>query len=184
LHAQSKRLEPFVTLSDLASIGSLVSGVAVLVSLIYLALQVRQAEKNQRALMNQGTAARVSEAILALAQPPLAGLSARAQSGETDFSAEEINQLRLILRVALLSLQDALIQYRAGLVDHITFQNSTGALKSILCLPSYRAIWVRNRSSYAPEMAEFVDDRIAKTPRTEPIDLAVQFKADLAEIMR
>src|SRR5579862_4809924 len=50
-----------MTLADLASIGSLISGVAVLISLIYLALQVRQAEKNQRALMNQGTAARVSD---------------------------------------------------------------------------------------------------------------------------
>ena len=173
-----------MTLSDLASIGSLVSGVAVLISLIYLALQVRQAEKNQRALMNQGTAARVSEALLALAQPQFAGLSSRAQSGDTDFSAQEINQLRMILRVSLLSLQDALVQHRAGLVDHITFQNSTGAVRSILALPAYRAIWVRNRSSYAPEMAAFVDDLIAKTPRTEPIDLAVQFKADVAEIMR
>ena len=34
-----------MTLSDLASIGSLISGIAVLISLIYLSLQVRQAEK-------------------------------------------------------------------------------------------------------------------------------------------
>jgi hypothetical protein len=43
-----------MTLSDLASIGSLVSGVAVLVSLVYLSSQVRQTEKNQRALMESG----------------------------------------------------------------------------------------------------------------------------------
>jgi hypothetical protein len=173
-----------MTLSDLASIGSLVSGVAVLISLIYLALQVRQAERNQRALMNQGTAARVSEALLTLAQPPLAGLSARAVSGEIDFSAQEINQLRMILRVSLLSLQDGLVQHRAGLVDHITFQNSTGAVRAILALPAYRAIWLRNRSSYAPEMAAFVDELIANTPRATPVDLTVQFRADVAEIMR
>ena len=34
-----------MSLSDLASLGSFVSGVAVLVSLIYLALQVRQPKK-------------------------------------------------------------------------------------------------------------------------------------------
>ena len=43
-----------MNLSDVASIGSFVSGVAVLVSLVYLSLQVRQTERNQRALMNQG----------------------------------------------------------------------------------------------------------------------------------
>ena len=37
-----------MSLTDLASLGSFVSGVTVLISLIYLALQVRQAEKNDR----------------------------------------------------------------------------------------------------------------------------------------
>ncbi len=173
-----------MTLADLASIGSLISGVAVLISLIYLALQVRQAERNQRALMNQGTAARVSEAILALAQPSLAGLYTRAHGGEIDFSAQEINQLAMVLRVSLLSLQDALVQHRAGLVDHVTFQNSTGAVRAILAAPAFRAVWARNRSSYAPEMAGFVDDLIAKTPLAPQVDLAAQFKADVAEIVR
>ena len=37
-----------MSLSDVAAIGSLVSGVAVLVSLVYLSLQVKQAERNQQ----------------------------------------------------------------------------------------------------------------------------------------
>ena len=45
-----------MSLTDLASIGSLISSVAVLISLIYLALQVRQAEKNQQASIRQGRA--------------------------------------------------------------------------------------------------------------------------------
>ena len=43
-----------MSLSDLASIGSLVSGVAVLVSLIYLSQQTRQNTKHSRALIQQG----------------------------------------------------------------------------------------------------------------------------------
>jgi PEP-CTERM motif len=46
-----------MTLSDLAALGSFISSVAVLVSLIYLALQVRQADKNQRAIVQQERAA-------------------------------------------------------------------------------------------------------------------------------
>jgi hypothetical protein len=45
-----------MSLTDLASIGSLVSGVAVLVSLIYLSLQVKQAERNQQASIRLGPA--------------------------------------------------------------------------------------------------------------------------------
>ena len=38
-----------MSLTDLASLGSLVSAIAVLISLIYLSLQVKQAERNQQA---------------------------------------------------------------------------------------------------------------------------------------
>jgi len=46
-----------MSLSDLASIGSFVSGVAVVVTLALLLIQTRQANRNQKALMQQGRSA-------------------------------------------------------------------------------------------------------------------------------
>jgi hypothetical protein len=51
-------------LSDLASIGNLVSGLAVLASLVYLSLQLRQTDRNQKALMNQGTVTRNTDIVM------------------------------------------------------------------------------------------------------------------------
>jgi len=45
-----------MSLSDLAAIGSLISGVAVLISLIYLSQQIRQNTKHSRAIIQQGRA--------------------------------------------------------------------------------------------------------------------------------
>ena len=42
-----------MTLTELASIGSFVSGMAVLVSLVYVAIQIRQAERNQQTLQGK-----------------------------------------------------------------------------------------------------------------------------------
>ena len=56
-------------LSDLASIGSLISSAAVLISLVYLALQIRQAERNQRALIHQGRASRMIALMAQIADP-------------------------------------------------------------------------------------------------------------------
>src|SRR5215472_17064452 len=57
-----------MSLSDLASLGSFVSGVAVLASLIFLFFQIRQmpeqvkrSEKNQQAAVGQGRAAILTE---------------------------------------------------------------------------------------------------------------------------
>lgn len=58
-----------MSLSDLASIGTLVGGVAVLISLVYLSLQIRQTERNQRALINQGAMARDTVMVAMLPQP-------------------------------------------------------------------------------------------------------------------
>jgi hypothetical protein len=43
-----------ISLSDISSIASLVSSIAVVISLFYLSIQIRQAQKNQRAIMQQG----------------------------------------------------------------------------------------------------------------------------------
>ena len=61
-----------MTLSVLASLGSFVSGFAVLVSLIYLALQVRQTERNQQISIRHSRATRIVELHLALADPTVA----------------------------------------------------------------------------------------------------------------
>ena len=79
-----------MSLSDLASIGSLVSGVAILVSLIYLAIQVRQAEKNQRAVLNQGYITRVADYLRWYAESPINELRTRVIAGDTSFTAEEL----------------------------------------------------------------------------------------------
>src|SRR5579863_8644795 len=160
-----------MTLSDLASIGSLVSGVAVLISLLYLALQIRQAEKNQRALMNQGAVARSVGSLALGAQPDLGDLLARATGGETEFSSGEAYQLHMMLRISLLSLQDNFVQHRAGLVDQITYDNLQVASRTMLSRAVFRAIWNDTRLSFAPELRKLVDSIIAETPLAEPLDL-------------
>jgi hypothetical protein len=55
-----------MSLSDLASLGSFVSGFAVLISLIYLSLQVRQTKRNQQIAIRHSRASRIVALQLAL----------------------------------------------------------------------------------------------------------------------
>ena len=172
-----------MTLSDIASIGSLVSGAAVLVSLIYLSLQVRQTEKNQRAMMNQGVATRAMELLSWMAEPDISNLFSRAQSGETEFSAQELMRLAVMLRVILLSGQDVYTQRNSGLLDQVTFDTTMGAVRVWLSYPAFRALWKAGRLSYAPEWAAHVDKLVSETPRARPSDTVAEFKAHLAEVL-
>ena len=53
-----------MTLQDLGSIGELVGGVAIIVSLLYVGIQIRQGTKATQAATNQAFSAQYSEQIL------------------------------------------------------------------------------------------------------------------------
>jgi hypothetical protein len=174
-----------MSLSDLAAIGSLVSGLAVLVSLVYLSLQVRQTDKNQRALMNQGTVTRNTDIVMFQTEPHISVLTSRVTSGETEFSAEELNLLILRVRMTMLTAQDTYVQFKAGLVDQITLDNSNAVMRFVLSQPVYRALWKIARGSYAPEWAAVVDKLIDGVPlAAQQQDIVAAYKAALADITR
>ena len=172
-----------MSLSDLASIGNLVSGLAVLVSLVYLSLQVRQTERNQRALMNQGIINRGSEDISFLSQPHIIELTSRVLAGETKFKDNEVNQLRLVMRKIIIGGQDAYVQNKSGLIDQVTFDNALGAVRFYMSQPVYRALWRANRSFLADEFGAFVDQLIEALPLTKPLDQITRYNSELAKIM-
>ena len=62
LGASAKIVISSMSLADLAS---LASSVAVVVSLLFLGLQIRQSNRNQRSLMQQGRSARNVDSSLA-----------------------------------------------------------------------------------------------------------------------
>jgi hypothetical protein len=173
-----------MTLSDIASIGSLVSGIAVLVSLIYLALQVRQAERNQRAVLNQGYITRFADYLRWYAEPPINELRARVIAGDTAFTAEELLRLQLAFRVTLLSAQDAYLQHKAGLLDEMTLDNSLLNVRNgWLSQPVYRALWLQQAPTIAPEFAAVLETMLRETPVTKPSDIVSVFHANLAKIV-
>jgi hypothetical protein len=171
-----------MTLSDVAGVGSLISSIAVLISLVYLALQVRQTEKNQRSLTNQGAITRGNSSLALFMQPDLSDLYARAIAGETAFTSGEAYRLQTIMRISMLSLQDHYVQFRAGPIDQITYDNISGGVQRLMSRQVFRALWVDARMAYAPELRALVDGFVADTPLAEPVDLGAQLKSRLAEM--
>ena len=168
----------------IGAIGQMLGSVAVLVTLAYVAMQLRQADRNQRGLMNQGVINRGSEDIAFLAQPHVIEVTSRVLAGETDFTAIEVRQLSLVMRKIILGAQDAYVQHKAALTDQVTFDNALGALRFYMCQPVYRALWKANRAFLADEWASFVDTLIESIPLAVPNDQVAQFNAELAKIRR
>ena len=145
-----------MSLSDLASLGSFVSGAAVLVSLIYLSIQVRQTEKNQRALINESYVTRVSENIRWWSEPANRHLQAKVAAGETAFTTDEIMLLGTFFRLAVLSTQAVFQQNAAGLIDKYSYDSAMLSFKGWLSQPVYRALWLRMTATTSPEFCRVI----------------------------
>jgi len=168
-----------MTLSDLSSLGSFISAFAVLISLVYLSLQVKQAEKNQRALMQQGRANRISDNCFTMAEPGLSSIYNRGLRGDETLTAEEIDQYMLIVRGVLISAEDSFLQNHAGLLDPAAFNSFVAGVRQFLSLPGLRAAWQMSSSQFGEEFACFMNDLMNEAAPAPKSDRVAQWTAAL-----
>jgi hypothetical protein len=169
-----------MALSDLASIGGFVSGVSVLISLIYLSVQVRQAERNQRAIIQQGRAARATDTLLRIAEGGMTEVYVRGLSGDDDLSASEIMQFRLMVGATMFGFEDTYLQHKQGLLDEAGFESTLLSIRFSFRRPGYRAAWKMRRSMHDRGFADFVDRIVQQAAVADPIDELAHWKAALA----
>jgi hypothetical protein len=152
-----------MTLSDIAAFASIVSSAAVALSLFYVALQVRQAERNQRGLMQQGRADRVSNASLAISLPETASVWIKGARRPETLSAEELERFLLLCRAAFISGEDSFLQHKAGLLDAVAFRSYVAGLKGqLIGSRGLRAAWRIQSNQFGADYSAFVDGVLAQ----------------------
>jgi hypothetical protein len=170
-----------MSIADLGSLGALASAVAVLASLVYLNIQVRQTERNQRALLNQAIATRAIDVLRWRSAPPVADLFTRVESGETEFTAVEVTQLCFMLRITVAMNQDSHLQHAVGLVDQRTVVLTEGGLRGHLRWAVFRGVWSIIRGEFSAETVALVERVLAETPLAPPRDLPTYLKSQLLD---
>jgi hypothetical protein len=134
-----------MTLSTLASIASVLSSVAICASLIYLAVQVQQSDRNQRTLLQQATSARTMETIWKFGEPHNTEIVARAWSGESDFTTTQLTQLGNLMRATLFGLQDQFLLEQRALVSPTQVTTNERGVMRMFSAPAFRALWTLSR---------------------------------------
>jgi len=171
-----------MNLSDIATFASIVSSAAVAISLVYVALQVRQAEKNQRALMQQGRADRAWDGAFRVSDPAISAMWNKGMRTPEALTEDELDQFVSICRAAHLSGEDSFLQHRAGLLDAAAYRSFVAGLKAYhAASPGLRAAWRLSSHQYGREYVAFMDATIASTPRAAPADRMALWKETLVE---
>ena len=168
--------------SDLASLGSLVSGLAVLGSLIYLNIQTRQATKHQRSLMMQGRAARTIDLAHRLSDPSIASAWAKMVREPDALSDAELVEMFSVAHANLISFEETWLESREGLHAKATEDVTTVRLTQVFSqFPIYRAVWTQRRAAVDPDFAA-VADRIMQETTCVPLNADVLRNALAVEL--
>jgi hypothetical protein len=152
-----------MTLEQIFFISQTIAAVAVVASIIYLAREVSQSERVQRATMQQGRADRASKAALATASPELARIWQKGTSWQPDLNEQEFTQWMLLCRAAFLSGEDSFMQHRDGLLDEPAFESYVAGVRYYMVFPGMRAIWKLTSKQFGPDFRAFVDGMIAES---------------------
>ena len=171
-----------MSLSDVASIAGVLSSLAVFASVIYLAMQVRQSDRNQRTLLQQATSVRTMETIWKFGEPHNAEIIARALSGEVDFTTTQATQLANLMRATLFGLQDQYLLQKLALVSPTQVATNERGMLRMFGAPAFRGLWTLSRDLYAPDFALYVDALLGDVPVSPRSDLAAQLRVAIAEL--
>ncbi len=171
-----------MSLADLASIGTLLSGAAVVVLLIYLGYQIRQNTHHQRASMQQGRAARTVELLLRTSEPDAVRALLRGRAGNADIAPEELEQFLRMTTAVFISFEDGYVLRRTGMLDAATIAGDDAALAHhILPWPGYQIAWQMLKAGMQPDFQIYVDGLLRNTAAMPSTDRLTRWKALVAQ---
>ena len=163
-----------MSLSDLAALGSFVSGFAVLVSLIYLALQVRQTKRNQQISIRHSRASRIVELELALADSAVAEAWLHGAWSPHAITQTELGQFMNLCRALFFHFEDSFYQREEGLLNDAAFETVVAGVRLSARSPGWRAAWKLARSNFGGRFLDFMDREVARSAAEPPLDLSLE----------
>lgn len=168
-----------MSLPDLAAMGSFISSIGVVISIIFLSLQIRQSNKNQRSLIQQGRTNRRIELFLRRAEPYFNDIMFRVHRGDLTLEPAQIASCSMIIQAIFEGYEDTFLQHRAGTIDRSSWKTELISMRNYFRAPETRATWRVMRDGFAEDFRDFGDTLMRETRGASLGDMVAQWKEAL-----
>lgn len=152
-----------MTLSDLASLGSFVSGVAVLISLVFLGLQIRQGANNQRAVIQNERAKLVQDLVVSLNEP--GNIEVWIRGDAADGTMDDVQCQSYLLRAlcTFRLIEEFFHQHRDGMMSRLRWESNVLRVEGFARTPGLRAAWRTLAPGFSHEFALWMNGLMQRT---------------------
>ena len=143
--------------------GEIVGAIAVVVTLIYLATQIRQNTRQLASASLQGLADRAENRLLLVASSPeFAKVGVKLQQDPDSLSAVETAQLYGWIGAWITDLEETYRQFKLGTVSSPTMEARVRAFLTMCEMPLVRVLWGQTRDSCESEFADWLEPQLSE----------------------
>jgi hypothetical protein len=165
--------------SDLASVGTLVSGLVLVTSLVYVTLRMWRADQRRRSFSRVAYSTQPVDPSAPRHDFQLSGIVERSLKDGLTNEAD----LAVFYQFATTlfgNYQDNYLQFENGLLDGEKWASGVSTLKGLLANPAYRAAWKAERNSTGANFRRFVDGLMHEV-EAQPAGASPDFARYLAQ---
>lgn len=152
-----------MTLEQISYLSQTIGAVAVVASLIFVGVQIRQSDKTQRALMHDNRLRVMRETMLHISSPGVTDSFIKGSNADPEISQTEFTQYFLLTLVQDLTRNDQYSQYRDGLISAERWNQSKATIVAMMTAPGYRAMYPLHRALFTSDYQALLDGIMKET---------------------
>ena len=154
-----------MSLEQLGLIADIVSAIAIVITLVYLALQIKDSARSSRS-------AAVTDATTAMqafyqelgSNPATSKLFLEAVTNPDALSQQDQFQFLMLMHSCFLGFQRSFFLAREGTLD-VALRDSIGtAMHAVNGMPGMHLYWRQRKAYFQPEFVEWVEGLLAREP--------------------
>jgi len=151
-------------LGKVHKIGELIAAIAVVVSLLFVGIELQQNNRIQRQTATRNLVRDWTEAISAYKNPELACLSVRLLNDPTNLTQQEATQIEAVYWHIYKVYEQIHYQYEEGMIDESVWGGFSNNIRIEASYESYRVWWLSYQRTFSPRFRKFMSDTLAATP--------------------
>jgi len=147
-----------VTLSELGNIGEFISSIGVIVSLIYLAVQIRKNTDTERTSTYQSVVSdfgSLNQTMSSSAE--LSSLYVKGMENFNDLAADEKARISQLFFATFHYFENMFYQYRKGYLETDVWRGWERLMLTYYARPGFQSWWSVRRDVFSDSFGEFLD---------------------------
>lgn len=153
-----------MSLNDIYLLSQIIAAVAIVASLLFVGLQVRQTNRMMREAASRNHAEKFQSVSRAMFEVPImAPLLAKGLDGMEALNPVERMQFVNLTSWVLRIFEELHRQFEAGLIDKPWWEANTRVWARTFKAAGPRAAFELRRDAYSPAFQKFLDDLVART---------------------